>query len=170
MVAYSQRMQNSSASAEERGWLHRIPAADTDLVFGMLCEEWGLLIALLAVWSIITLALFAVRAARAGRSSFYTIAACAAGSLLVFQTCLNVFGSVDLLPLTGVTFPFVSNGGSAMMGAWGLLAFLKATDTRENASFATSMGKRRKLMNEAAKRTEQVSPFAREQEADDEED
>ena len=45
------------------GWLHRIPAADTDLVFGMLCEEWGLLIALLAVWSIITLALFAVRAA-----------------------------------------------------------------------------------------------------------
>ncbi len=71
-----------------------------------------------------------------GRSSFYTIAACAAGSLLVFQTSLNVFGSVDILPLTGVTFPFVSNGGSAMMSAWGLLAFLKATDTREHASFA----------------------------------
>ena len=35
-----------------------------------------------------------------------------------------------------VTFPFVSNGGSAMMSAWGLLAFLKAADTRENASFA----------------------------------
>ena len=31
------------------GWLHRIAAADTDLVFGMLCEEWGLLIAVLAV-------------------------------------------------------------------------------------------------------------------------
>lgn len=48
------------------------------------------------------------------------------GSLLVFQTSLNVFGSVDLLPLTGVTFPFVSNGGSAMLSAWGLLAYLKA--------------------------------------------
>lgn len=118
------------------GWLHRIPAGDTDLVFGMLCEEWGLLIALLAAASIITLALFAVRAVRVGRSSFYTIAACAAGALLVFQTCLNVFGSVDLLPLTGVTFPFVSNGGSAMMSAWGLLAYLKATDTRENAGFS----------------------------------
>ena len=106
------------------GWLHRVPAADTDLVFGMLCEEWGLLIAVLAVGAIITLAFFAVRACRVGRSSFYIIAACAAGSLLVFQTCLNVFGSVDLLPLTGVTFPFVSNGGSAMMSAWGLLAFL----------------------------------------------
>jgi len=118
------------------GWLHRVPAADTDLVFGMLCEEWGLVIAFLAVGAIVTLAFFTVRACRAGRSSFYTIAACAAGSLLVFQTCLNVFGSVDILPLTGVTFPFVSNGGSAMMSAWGLLAFLKATDTREHASFA----------------------------------
>ena len=153
------------------GWLHRIPAADTDLVFGMLCEEWGLLIALLAVWSIITLALFAVRAARAGRSSFYTIAACAAGSLLVFQTCLNVFGSVDLLPLTGVTFPFVSNGGSAMMSAWGLLAFLKATDTRENASFAIRWGPQRQLTEEARHRTEPVEQtlFDRE-EADYEED
>ena len=126
------------------GWLHRIPAADTDLVFGMLCEEWGLLIAVLAVLSIVTLAVFAARACRFGRSSFYTIAACAAGSLLVFQTCLNVFGSVDLLPLTGVTFPFVSNGGSAMMSAWGLLAFLKATDTRENASFAIWLARSRR--------------------------
>ena len=153
------------------GWLHSVPAADTDLVFGMLCEEWGLLIAFLAVGSIITLAFFAARACRVGRSSFYTIAACAAGSLLVFQTCLNVFGSVDLLPLTGVTFPFVSNGGSAMMSAWGLLAFLKATDTRENASFAIQRGPQRRLTEAARRRAELVEdPFGTEEEADDEED
>ena len=124
------------------GWLCRVPAADTDLVFGMLCEEWGLLIAVLAVLSIITLALFAARACRVSRSAFPTIAACAAGSLLVVQTGLNVFGAVDLLPLTGVTFPFLSNGGSAMMASWGLLAFLKATDTREGASFAIRKSKK----------------------------
>ena len=118
------------------GWLQNIPAADTDLVFGMLCEEWGLLIALLAVVSIVTLALFAARACRVGRSAFYTIAACAAGSLMVVQTALNIFGAMDLLPLTGVTLPFVSNGGSAMLASWGLLAFLKASDTREKSSFA----------------------------------
>ena len=118
------------------GWLHRVPAADTDLVFGMLCEEWGLIIAVLAVLCIVALAVFAVRSCRAGRSSFYTIAACAATSLLVFQTTLNVLGSVDILPLTGVTFPFVSNGGSSMLSSWTLLAFLKAADTRSNASFA----------------------------------
>ena len=153
------------------GWLHRVPAADTDLVFGMLCEEWGLLIAVLAVGAIITLAFFAVRACRVGRSSFYIIAACAAGSLLVFQTCLNVFGSVDLLPLTGVTFPFVSNGGSAMMSAWGLLAFLKATDTRENASFAIQRKPQRKLTEDARRRTEPLDDFFDlEMEAGDEED
>lgn len=122
------------------GWLHKIAAADTDLVFGMLCEEWGLLVAVLAVLSIITLALFAARSCRVGRSAFPTIAACAAGSLLIVQTALNVFGSMDLLPLTGVTFPFVSNGGSAMIASWGLLAFLKAADTREQASFAIRTG------------------------------
>ncbi len=153
------------------GWLQRVAAADTDLVFGMLCEEWGLLIAVLAVVSIITLAFFAARAVRAGRSSFYCLAACAAGSLLVFQTCLNVFGSVDLLPLTGVTFPFVSNGGSAMMSAWGLLAFLKATDTRENASFAIRRASQRKLTEEARRRTEPVGdPFAAGEEGTYEED
>ena len=131
-------------------------AGDTDLVFGMLCEEWGLIIALLAVLCVITLAVFAVRSGRVGRSSFYVIAACAATSLLVFQTSLNVLGAVDILPLTGVTFPFVSNGGSAMMAAWGLLAYLKATDTRQNASFAIRLPSRkdRKKGEELSRRRE----------------
>ena len=119
----------------------------------------------------IFLAFFAARACRVGRSSFYTISACAASSLLVFQTCLNVFGSVDLLPLTGVTFPFVSNGGSAMMSAWGLLAYLKATDTRENASFAIARRHQRKLTEEARRRAAPAGdPFAAEQEERHEED
>ena len=132
------------------GWLHNVAAGDTDLVFGMLCEEWGLLIGVLAVLSIVTLAVFAVRACRAGRSSFYVIAACAATSMMVFQTCLNVFGAVDILPLTGVTFPFVSNGGTSMISSWGLLAFLKATDTRPNASFAIRLPSRREDRKNAA--------------------
>ncbi len=116
-----------------------VAAADTDLVFGMLCEEWGIIIALLAIICIFILAIFAIRSCINSRSTFYTIAACAATSLLLFQTGLNVFGAVDILPLTGVTFPFVSNGGSSMIMAWGVLAFLKATDTRPQASFATRL-------------------------------
>jgi cell division protein FtsW (lipid II flippase) len=43
---------------------------------------------------------------------------------------LNVLGATDILPLTGVTFPFVSAGGSSMISCWGLLAFIKAADER----------------------------------------
>lgn len=124
------------------GWLESVPAADTDMVFGMLIEEWGLIIAVLAVLSIVTLSLFAYRSILAGRSTFYTIAACGAMSMFIFQTMLNVFGSVDLFPFTGVTFPFVSNGGTSMTVSWALLAFLKAADTRERASIAVKAGGR----------------------------
>ncbi len=118
------------------GWLHKVAAANTDLVFGMICEEWGLIIGILAILAIVSFAIFSVRVGKSGRSTYYVIAACAATSMLVFQTMLNVFGSLDLFPLTGVTFPFVSCGGSSMLAAWGLLAFVKAVDTRQGASFA----------------------------------
>lgn len=119
----------------EDAWLKHIGAANTDLVFGVIGEEFGLLLALCAVAALVIIAVFTIRATAYSRSSFYTIAACATTAMLVFQTALNVLGSVDLLPLTGVTFPFVSMGGSSMISCWGLLAFLKAADTRQNASF-----------------------------------
>ena len=122
-----------------QGWMENVFAVDSDMVFATISEEWGLLIGLMMVLCVIALALFAVRSAAVGRSSFYTIGACTAASILVVQTILNALGTVDVLPLTGVTFPFVSNGGSSMICAWGLLAFVKAADTRQNASFAVRL-------------------------------
>ena len=119
-----------------QGWLKHVGAADTDLVFALVSEEWGLILAVTMVVAVAVLAIFVVRSAPMGRSCFYTIGACAAVTILVTQALLNVFGTVDILPLTGVTFPFVSNGGSSMLCVWGLLAFIKAADTRQNASFA----------------------------------
>lgn len=119
-----------------KGWLKYVAASDTDLVFAFGSEEWGLIMAVLMVACIVILACFVVRSAPAGRSCFYTIGACAAVTVMVTQTILNVFGMADFLPLTGVTFPFVSNGGSSMVCVWGLLAFIKAADTRQNASVA----------------------------------
>ena len=118
------------------GMMSRIFAADSDVVFATISEEWGILIAVMMVVCIIALGLFSLRMAGIGRSSFYTIGSCTAAGILLVQTIFNVLGTVDVLPLTGVTFPFVSNGGSSMIGAWGLLAFIKAADTRQNASFA----------------------------------
>ena len=112
------------------GRLRYVAASTTDLVFGMVCEEMGIIIAFAVVITFAVIALYAVRCARTAPSSFYAIAACAAAALLLFQTSLNIFGITDLLPLTGVTLPFVSQGGSSMICSWALFAFIKAADIR----------------------------------------
>lgn len=126
------------------GWLKNVAASKTDLVFGVISEDLGLIIAVTAVAVIILLSIFAVREASIARSCFYVITACSAAMIFVVQTMLNVFGSTDLLPLTGVTLPFVSVGGSSMMSCWALLAFIKASDTRQNAGLAVRLPKRRR--------------------------
>ena len=125
-----------------KGHMEDIFAADSDMVVATIGEEWGLIIVVMMILSIAVLAFFAVRSASVGRSSFYVIGACTAASILIVQVILNALGTVDVVPLTGVTFPFVSNGGSSMIAAWGLIAFVKAADTRQNASFAVRLLKR----------------------------
>ena len=108
------------------GYLRNIYAASTDLVFGLICEEMGLLLGIAVLLSFAVIAFFAVKSAKQAPSTFYAIAAVAAAGMLLFQLSLNVFGITDLLPLTGVTLPFVSRGGSSMLCSWGLLAFIRA--------------------------------------------
>lgn len=127
-----------------QGKMKGLFAADSDMVFATVSEEWGLVMMVIAVLAVVALGLFCVRSAKFARSSFFAIGACTAVGILLAQTILNVLGTVDVLPLTGVTFPFLSNGGSSMIGAWGLLAFIKASDTRQNASFAVILPQRRR--------------------------
>ena len=116
------------------GRLKDVFASTSDLVFGMLCEELGLVLALVAVLSIALLMFYARSDVTRSRSTFYSISACAAAGMMLFQTCLNIFGATDVLPMTGVTLPFISAGGSSMVAVWGLLAFIKASDERTYAA------------------------------------
>ena len=120
------------------GWFlsSGIDAANSDLVFGGLCEELGLITGLCCVAALIALAGFVVKNASAGRSSYYVIAASGAVSMMLVQLSLNVFGAMDILPFTGVTFPFVSHGGTSLISCWAMLAFIKGADIRAGASFA----------------------------------
>ena len=118
------------------GSLKYVGASNTDLVFGFVMEEWGFIIAVLLVLCLITLTIFAVMSIMAGRSTFYTICACGAATMFLVQTILNVFGALDLFPLTGVTFPFVSTGGTSLLTSWAMLSYFKASDMRRNASLA----------------------------------
>ncbi len=125
-----------------QGYMKNIFAADSDMVVGTITEEWGLIMLVLLIFCVAALGFFTVRSAAVGRSSFYTIGSCTAASIMLVQVILNALGTVDVVPLTGVTFPFLSNGGSSMICSWGLLAFIKAADTRQNASFAVRLSKK----------------------------
>jgi cell division protein FtsW len=116
-----------------RGCLKYIFAADSDLVFGLLCEEQGVLLGVVVLGAIALFTLYARSDVTRSRSTFFSIGAVAVAGLLLFQTSLNVFGVTDILPLTGVTLPLLSAGGSSMASVWGLLAFLKASDERTYA-------------------------------------
>ena len=113
-----------------KGELRNVVFASTDLAFGMICEEWGMIIAFTIVITYAFFLLYAIKVARNTRSAFYAIAACAAAGLILFQTSLNIFGVTDILPFTGVTLPFISRGGSSVISSWGMLEFIKSADIR----------------------------------------
>ena len=110
------------------GKLRDIFAATEDLVFGVVCEEFGMIMTGAILLSYVALLVYSIRHSKYARSSFYAICACAASALMLFQAALNVFGVNDILPLTGVTLPFISRGGSSIISCWMLLAFIKAVD------------------------------------------
>lgn len=95
-------------------------AADTDLVMATVGEQWGLFAVSLAALSILRLTRYVKSPASA-----------AAVTVLLTQSALNLLGTVDILPLTGVTFPFLSNGGSSMVACWGMAAFLEGEKAPE---------------------------------------
>lgn len=100
-----------------KGWLRNVIAADTDMVFGIVCEELGLIVGVVMITLILYLGI-AVLLRPSGSG------AVAAAVILMTQMALNVLGSVDVVPFTGVTFPFVSRGGTSVLACWGLLAVI----------------------------------------------
>lgn len=106
------------------GDLYKVFASDTDIVFSSICEEWGLFAGILTVF----LVLFLPASILTVPPRSYYHAGLAAGVACVFivQMTLNIFGSCNLIPFTGVTIPFISQGGSSMLSSGILAGFLKA--------------------------------------------
>lgn len=106
------------------GTLYSVAAANTDIVFATISEEWGLFSALMTA----ALVLFLPAAVLTVPPRSYYHAGLAVGVAAVFmvQMTLNIFGSCNLIPFTGVTIPLISQGGSSMLSAGIMAGFLKA--------------------------------------------
>jgi len=115
-----------------------IPVVHSDFVFAAIAEEWGLLGALGVVLCLAVLVLRALRAAiSASRWPFHSLLAAGIGVSLGVQSLLIMAGVLKLAPLTGVTLPFVSYGGSSLLSSFIMIGLLlRITDAEAQASAA----------------------------------
>lgn len=108
-----------------------IPVAHSDFVFAALAEEWGLL-GVTAALSFI--AAYVMRAFRTGVNQpdnpFHTLLAVGLGLLIGVQALLITGGVLKLIPLTGVTLPFVSYGGSSLVTSFIITGLLLRLSVR----------------------------------------
>ena len=101
-----------------------IPAVETDFIFAIIGEELGLLGTTAILISFMLMTGSGLRIAITAERSFEKLLATGLTTLLGFQAFIIIAGVIRVLPLTGVTLPFVSYGGSSLLANWVLLALL----------------------------------------------
>ncbi len=109
-----------------------IPVVASDMVFTIVCEEMGLLIGLSIVLFFIVIWLRGARTmplVKDGFSSSMILAVC---SLFFVEAAIVIAGCTGLIPLTGVTLPFISQGGSSLLAKMILISILLGLMSRRN--------------------------------------
>lgn len=92
-----------------------IPYVEADFMFSALCEELGVLTGMCVILVILSCFIMMMEAAAGRRDRFYKLLAVGLGTLYIFQIFLTVGGGIKFIPLTGVTLPFISYGGSSVL-------------------------------------------------------
>ena len=95
--------------------LRFLPAHHTDFIFSVLAEEWGFLGSSFVLGLFFLFLFFCLRTARRSKDRFGALLAFGLASMFFWQIFVNVGGALGLLPVTGVTLPFFSYGGSALL-------------------------------------------------------
>lgn len=96
----------------------RIPEAHNDMIFALIGEQFGFFGSAAVLLSYIVLFAAGIEIAAATREPFGKLLAIGVVSLLSGQTFLNLMVAVKLLPVTGVTLPFISYGGSSLLASF----------------------------------------------------
>ncbi len=133
---------------------YTIPIPQTDFIFAVIGEEMGLLGSTMVVVAFLLLVGAGLRIAQAARSEFAKLTAVGLTMIIGFQAFFIIGGVVRLLPLTGITLPFVSYGGSALVANYVLIALLMrisdeggaSVDSADQAQFEQYEERRRRLL------------------------
>ncbi len=123
-AAYALAWGGVAGTGPGLGIAGRIPADESDFIFAVIGEELGLLGATAVLCAFLLLAGSGLRLARGAGDGFSSLLAVGLTALIAFQAFIIIGGVIRLLPLTGVTLPFVSYGGSSLVANYVLLAVL----------------------------------------------
>lgn len=107
-----------------------IPALPTDFIFAAVAEELGLIGAVALLALVMVLVFRGLRTAVLARDDFSSMLAVGLTVSLGLQTLIIAAGNVKLVPLTGITFPFVSYGGSSLLASFVVVGLLLAVSHR----------------------------------------
>ena len=107
------------------GYPRTIPVYHTDFIFAVICEQFGLIFGLCVLLMYVAIIWRGATTAMAARTSFHGLLAMGATLMIGLQTFVIIGGVIKLIPLTGVTMPFVSYGGTSLVSSMCLVGLLQ---------------------------------------------
>lgn len=107
-----------------RGMADVIPYVESDFIFAAIGEEAGLLGAAAVLLLYLLFAIRGILTAARAKSDFSSFASVGVTSMLILQAFIIVGGVIRLIPLTGITLPFISQGGSSLLAGFIIVAIL----------------------------------------------
>ena len=116
-----------------------IPAYHTDYIFAVICEEFGILFGIGVIVLYLLIAVRGILIALNAEDRFSMLTAFGATALLAIQTFVIIGGVIKLIPLTGITMPFVSYGGSSMIACLLLIGVLEGIASRSGAAIEDAL-------------------------------
>ena len=94
-----------------------VPEAHTDYVMSVIAEEYGIIIVLLIISITMFLVIRIFALANNSSNNFFKFSLIGISSLFALQSFINLGVTINILPSTGMPFPFISYGGSSIMGS-----------------------------------------------------
>jgi len=94
-----------------------VPEAHTDYIIAIISEEYGSIISILIIMIFLYISFRIIRNCIEQKDEFLKLSLCGLASLLIFQTFIHLGVNTSLLPTTGMTLPFLSYGGSSLIGS-----------------------------------------------------
>ena len=120
-----------------------IPYVDQDFVFSCVCEELGVIYGICLILVMLCCFGLILKTAARIRDRFYQLVVFGIGILYIFQIFLTIGGGINLIPLTGVTLPFISYGGSSCMTTMFMFFILQGIYIRLQQGGGAKLGRRK---------------------------